>query len=400
MSEQRNISTKKVIRFSVGTLLVIIFMVALVAASRSQSNKAIKGLEVHLNDDKEYSFLQRKDIEALLLGNRHINLAQASVAQLDLELMERIARTNPWVANAEIYVDSRQVLQVNITQRDPVARIFDVNGASYYMDSTLHTMPVSAGYAYAAPVFTNVPVAKQDSTGKSLLQKIARLSEEISRDSFWQAQVTQVEVQPDHTFVLIPLMGDQRILLGDTARLQEKLDNLLAFYKNVSNKIGWDRYTVLDARFKGQVVASPSMGWIPPRVTDTTPVAMDVPTTAPGADVKPDIAAVPAAAVTHAVKPAATQVKPQAATAHAVKPAATTHAIKPAVAATVKPRTVSKPASAKVSPAKASQVAKAKPALQAAAKTKEKKKETKDNHKNPQTQTPKYIYPGKHSGNR
>ncbi|WP_118973453.1 hypothetical protein [Taibaiella koreensis] len=389
MSEQRNISTKKVIRFSVGALLVAIFMVALVAASRKQSSKHINGLEVHLNDDKEYSFLQRKDIETLLLSNRNIRLAQTSIADLDLEQMERIARTNPWVANAEIYVDSRQVLQVNITQRDPVARIFDVNGASYYMDSALHTMPVSAGYAYAAPVFTNVPVTRQDSANRLLLHKIARMSEVIGRDSFWQAQVTQIEVQPGQTFVVIPLIGDQRILLGDTTRLEEKLGNLLAFYKNVSNKIGWDRYTILDARYKGQVVASPSMGWVPPRVTDTAQIPMDVPATAPGAtaaDVKP------AATTAAAVKPAVTTAKPVT-----VKP--TVQPAKPSATIVVLPKPVHKPVPVKAAQTRIQQ-AKAKPALQAAARTKEKKKETKDNHKNPQTQTPKYIYPGKHSGNR
>ncbi len=120
-------------------------MVALLAASRQQNNRTIKGLEVHLNDEQEYSFLQRKDIENLLLKSRHINLSQTSIANLDLRLMEDIARTNPWVARTDIYVDNRQVLQVNIVQREPIARIFDVNGASYYMDSTLHTMPVSQG---------------------------------------------------------------------------------------------------------------------------------------------------------------------------------------------------------------------------------------------------------------
>lgn len=383
MSEQRNISTKKVLRFSVGALLVAIFMVALIAASRQQNNKAIKGLEVHLNDEREFSFLQRKDIENLLLNNRHINLSQTSIANLDLRKMEDAARTNSWVAKADIYVDNKQVLQVNIVQREPVARIFDVNGASYYMDSTLHTMPVSQGYAYAAPVFTNVPLLRNDSANKALLGKIAHMSAVLGNDSFWHAQITQIEVQPDQTFVLIPLMGNQRILAGDTSAMETKLGHLLAFYKNVSNKIGWDKYETLDLRFKGQVVASPSIGWVPPKVTDTTSITIDVPATAPGAAIAPD------------VKPVT------------IKPVA---AAKPATPAAVQQKTVVKPATTKVTiPAKAKQAvvtAKPKPVPQAAHKTnaethkkevkKEAKKEAKPNHK---AQSPKYIYPGKHSGN-
>lgn len=365
MSEQKNISTRKVFRFVIGAVLVIIFMVALAAASNRQSNKTIKGLEVKLNDEQAYSFLQQKDIETLLLKNRHIDLGKASIASLDLKLMEDIALTNPWVAKADIYVDNRQVLSVNILQREPIARIFDLNGASYYMDSTLHTMPVSAGYAYAAPVFTNVPVLRQDSMNRVLQSKIARVSKVLQQDSFWQAQITQVAVQPDQTFVLIPLMGNQSILLGDTSRIEDKLKNLMAFYKQVSGKIGWDKYETLDLRFKGQVVASPSIGWVPPRVSDTAAIRVDVPATAPGASI-----------LSKDAKPATTRVVQPATVPAKGKPVAVQSGT-----AKVTPPPVAKKESAKVAtPVK-----------------KEQKKETRSNNK---SQSPKYIYTGKHSGNR
>jgi cell division protein FtsQ len=374
MSEERKISSKKVLRFAIGALLVAIFMVALVAASRQQNSKAIKGMEVHLNDEHEFSFLQRKDIETLLLRNRNINLSQTAIAKLDLRLMEDIARTNPWVAKADIFVDNRQVLQVNITQREPVARIFNTNGGSYYMDSLLNTMPVSQGYAYPAPVFTNVPVSRNDSIQRNLHKKIAYLSEVIGRDSFWHAQVTQIGVQPDQTFVLIPLFGNQRILIGDTINVQEKLGHLFAFYKNVSGKIGWDKYETLDVRFKDQVVASPSIGWIPPKATDTTTAIIEGPD--PKASVSTSAAIKPAVA-----KPAVQTAKP---VIHAVakqkptlKPAVVKQNIIKAKPATVKPKSV----------------------VQASSKAKEKKKEAVTNKDKTKTQSPKYIYPGKHSGN-
>ncbi|MBS1689581.1 MAG: hypothetical protein JSS96_12715, partial [Bacteroidetes bacterium] len=57
---------------------------------------------------------------------------------------------------------------------------------------------------------------------------------------------------------------NQRILLGDTARLAEKFDNLFLFYKNILNRVGWDKYETLDLRFKDQVVASPALPWKAP----------------------------------------------------------------------------------------------------------------------------------------
>ncbi|KAA5537309.1 hypothetical protein F0919_06450 [Taibaiella lutea] len=269
MSEKKKISSKKVLRFSIGAMLVIVFMVALIAASNRQDTDTIKGLEVSLNDDKEFSFLQREDIETLLLRNRNIDLKKTSIGKLDLRLMESVAKTNPWVEKAEIFVDNRAILKVNITQRVPVARLFDVNGGSCYMDSSLHIMPVGIGYAYPLPVFTSVPVLKNDELRNALNSKIVYLGERIGNDSFWRAQITQIEVQPDQTFVMSTLFGDQKVLFGDTTDVANKLSNLLAFYKNISSKIGWDKYQILDVRFKGQVVASPSVGWVPPRIADT-----------------------------------------------------------------------------------------------------------------------------------
>jgi cell division protein FtsQ len=368
MSEQKKISSKKVLRFSIGAVLVIVFMIALVAASNRQNNDTIKNIKVNLNEDHDFAFLRTEDIINLLIKSRHIDLDKTPIDKLDLKLMEEIAKTNPWVEQAEVFVDNREVLNVNITQREPIARMFDVNGRSYYMDSMLHTMPVSVGYAYPVPVFTDVPVLAKDSIQKALNAKIAYLSERIGRDSFWHAQVTQIEVQPDQTFIMIPLFGDQKLLLGDTSDLNLKLNNLFAFYKNISPKIGWDKYQTLDVRFKGQVVASPSIGWVAPKVAVDTTVA--------------DLEGPPVtAAVVSNTAPATTVAKPAVKVSQSVaKPQPDKAAVKQKVVAKPKP------------------VAPSRDVLHAKATTQKKqvtdKKKTEKN-----TQSPKYIYQGKQTGN-
>lgn len=365
MSEQRKISSKKVLRFSIGAVLVVVFMVALVAASRRQDDDTIKGMEVSLNDDNAFSFLQKEDIETLLLKNRSIDLKQTSIDKLDLHLMEAIARTNPWVEKAEVFIDNREILKVNITQREPVARIFDISGRSYYMDSSLHTMPVGVGYAYPLPVFTSVPVMKNEALLKALNEKIVYLGRYIGSDSFWRSQITQIDVQPDQTFIMTSLFGDQKILFGDTSDIKEKFDNLLAFYKNISSKIGWDKYQTLDIRYKGQIVASPSVGWVPPRVTvDTSMSNLEGPPPA-------------AVATVVAVKPAAPDVPKEDKVVKPVeKPVNNKAGAKENVA--VKPRPV-KPS---------------KDVVQAKAAT-PKKKETATSRQEKNAQSPKYIYQGK-----
>lgn len=273
MKVYSKVAINKSIRFLAGFVMVCVFFVALIAAARKQGGGQIKGMEVYLNDDQEYHFLQRKDIEALLIKEQHINLNNASMKHLDLNQMEKIAGTHPWVAEANVFVDNRKVLQVHITQRVPQARIFDATGGSYYIDSMLRMMPVSPGYAYPAPVFTNVVISKSDSLNKIIRAKITYLGAIIAEDSFWNAQITQIDVQPDQSFVLIPLLGNHKIILGDTSDAKEKLRNLYAYYEQVASKIGWETYTTLDLRFKDQIIASPSVGWAPPR--DSTRIAQE-----------------------------------------------------------------------------------------------------------------------------
>ena len=81
----------------------------------------------------------------------------------------------------------------------------------------------------------------------------------IQADTFWNAQISQIIIDSDYSFELMPVLGQQRIIFGDTSRMKEKFSNLFSFYKKVLNRIGWDKYDMLDVRFKGQVVASPSL---------------------------------------------------------------------------------------------------------------------------------------------
>ena len=53
---------------------------------------------------------------------------------------------------------------------------------------------------------------------------------------------------------LIPKLGNQLIRFGDTQNYEEKFNKLLAFYQQVETKVGWNKYSVLDVRFKNQVV--------------------------------------------------------------------------------------------------------------------------------------------------
>src|SRR6185437_8620805 len=170
--------------------------------------------------------------------------------------MENALSKQPWVKNAEMFFDNNNVLQVKITEREPIARIFTVSGPSFYIDSSLARLPLSSKFSARLPVFTSFPtdvkvLTKSDS---SLLSDVKIMSEFINAHPFWMAQIDQVDITSARTFELTPKLGNQLIRFGSAGNCEQKFNKLLAFYKQVQTKIGWNKYSVIDVQFMNQVI--------------------------------------------------------------------------------------------------------------------------------------------------
>src|SRR5690606_8077789 len=123
-------------------------------------------------------------------------LNNAMVSSLDLVSMEKELQKEKWIKNAEIFIDNNNVLQVKVTEREPVARIFTTSGASFYLDSSLMRLPLGKKFSARLPVFTSFPtdvivLKKADSI---LLRNIKVMSEFIEKDEFWMAQIDQIDI--------------------------------------------------------------------------------------------------------------------------------------------------------------------------------------------------------------
>jgi len=381
MSEKRKISIRRIMQTLVTVLVTGACIAAMTSAARKQDAKHIKDFSINIRNE-QYGFVDKADVKLKLLNDKDIDVKKISLGRLDIGKMEKIVATNPWVADAQVFVDNEKVVHVNLTQRVPVARIFDQAGNSYYLDNAHEAMPLCDRYIHYTTVVTNVPVLKNDSLGNSLKAQIVKVVRQVERDSFWNAQVSQIILNDDKAFELVPVLGNHKILIGDTANLDEKFENLYAFYKKVMTRIGWDKYEVLDARYKGQVVASPALQWKAP--TDKALSNMNWVKSIIGNDTNKVIAPLP--------KPIVAQPAPQPVVA-AAPPKPTPAQTKPAPQPQVK----------KPEPKKVEQVVK-KPVPKAVKKEEKKvttkkpenkpkpKATEKPKEQNKEEQKPKYLY--------
>jgi|GEM_PF-370587 len=260
MTKKRKISVRKVIQLALTVVMAVCCTIAIVSASRIEGGQPLKAPPVvHISNDRKYQFIEQQEVMKLAIHDRHVDIAHVPVSRIDTRGIEKAIMSDPWVADARVFIGADRIMHIYVTQRVPVARLFWNSGSSCYMDSTLHLMPLSENYTYYAPVVTNVPKVKRDSAGLAVMGRIWTMVSAVRMDSFWNAQVSHIVMDTAGEFELVPVLGNHCIRFGDTSGVDVKLNNLMAFYRNVLNRIGWDKYQVLDVRFNGQVVASPSI---------------------------------------------------------------------------------------------------------------------------------------------
>jgi cell division protein FtsQ len=79
----------------------------------------------------------------------------------------------------------------------------------------------------------------------------------INADDFWRSQIHQIYVNDNDDMEIVPLVGDQRIIFGDTTSMEEKFKKLLTFYQEGLNTTGWwNKYSTINLKFKNQIVCT------------------------------------------------------------------------------------------------------------------------------------------------
>jgi cell division protein FtsQ len=256
MASNKKNTIKKILTVSVWFVLASGVVVLLIAAMSKKKSDKINGIEIKISGVQNHYFIDKKEVLQILEKVNGKKLEHSSSGALNLTSMEMRLLKSDWIKKAELFFDNNRVLQVKITEREPIARIFTVSGSSFYIDSSLGRLPLSDKFSARLPVFTGFPtevrvLKKKDSV---LLNEIKTLSEYINANPFWMAQIDQIDITPQNNFEMIPKLGNQVIRFGDASDCVQKFARLLAFYQKVEKNIGWNKYSVLDLRFKNQVI--------------------------------------------------------------------------------------------------------------------------------------------------
>ena len=205
-------------------------------------------LEMTFLDGGEYHLVDSTYVKQYLAADG-LNPVGRKRGEIRTEQMEAGLRGSEFVKSAECYLSPSGVAHMRVRQRTPKFRVM-AGADDYYVDADRHVLRPAAGYAAYLPVVSG-SVPPEIATGP-LFDFVCFLEE----NDFWNAQIEQIYVRPDHKVELVPRVGDGIILLGTLDGYEQRLAKLKKLYTEAFNEIGWNRYKLIDLQYEGQVVCT------------------------------------------------------------------------------------------------------------------------------------------------
>ncbi len=252
---ENTIKVLKRLAFAAGLGLMMMLITAAITRKREMpvlaTDVVVKPLQGNV------FLIDSTDVVSIINKSWGESLDGQPAGNIDPDRIERFLEEDAFVKNAEVAITANSKVNVVVTQRQPVLRIIDSKGLQYYLDETGNRVPLSKHFTARTLVATgNIPHFTSDFQlrKKHLLKDLFELTRVILADPLWSAMFEQVYVNRRNEFVLVPKVGDQLVILGGVDNLEHKLHRLRVFYEKGLSHEGWQKYSTIDLRYKGQVV--------------------------------------------------------------------------------------------------------------------------------------------------
>ncbi len=265
------------LKISLVSLLAIGIVVLMFVANNVQQNKVLQDPEIIISvvEDGENQFLTEKELKIRLQHNNLIYPNQ-QYQHLDLSKIEASILKMNEVHSAEVFTEIGDQWRIELNLRNPIARIFNNRGETFYLDSDGGKMlPSNLHTARVIVVTGNIPdqlkspnVDRINSSPKLrekyALEEIYNVTNYISKDPFFKAMLAQIQLEENGDFKMVPQVGGHIINFGsgkNTEEVKAKFEKLKIFYQQGIPYEGWRKYSEVSVKFKGQIVCKKKPRW-------------------------------------------------------------------------------------------------------------------------------------------
>lgn len=236
------------------TLLIIVLTAF---TSSSDMDRKIKSLLFEISDPANHYLVNSDDLYTYLYSYMD-TVDGYNARDVELYTIETILEQNSHVANAEAFIDRKSVVHVQVDLKEPILRVLLKDSRGYYVSENGDVVDWSPNYTPRLIVASgNVPKYNHKDSlsigGQNSLKTLSYLVSEINKMSYLQSIVDEIIYNSENNIELVSKIGEARVLIGDTTDLVDKLERFSLFHTEAYPIVGWDKYRVIDVRFKDKV---------------------------------------------------------------------------------------------------------------------------------------------------
>ena len=229
-----------------GVAVVTAYLVFVLFSFVNTNKTEFNGVSITIKDREKIQFVTEKDIEKILIC---IDLEKTVAEKGGLEKIETILQEKYRVIRkVECYKTASGKLKIDVWQKRPLFRVMGVR--NYYIDDMKEEIPLSNNFNPFVPIVTS------DANKEFLTEKLFDFIIFLEKSSFWQSQITQIDVDKNKEITLVPRIGRHTILLGTVDNYEQKMKNLQGFYEKVLKEKGWNRYSKINLQFENRIICT------------------------------------------------------------------------------------------------------------------------------------------------
>lgn len=248
MGRIKKIKESWVYAFLTLTVVVYLIMMGIISGNLSAA-RLCTGVTITVHDTARYKFVTPEEL-AIELGQLPKLATRTPLHSINVDSLENALARFDKIENVKVNILSDGRLRIDVVPMHPVARIFDSNNDSYYINRSGKRIKADARY------YMDVPVVMGNFGARMPATSIIPLIDRIEGDSLMKSFVSMIKVDSPTDIILVPSIRGHVVNLGDTLDYDDKFHRLRAMYSKVMKVRGWECYDTISVKWSGQVVAS------------------------------------------------------------------------------------------------------------------------------------------------
>lgn len=248
-------------------LIAVAAVAAVVTLTVLRQNATLRGLEVVVKSSGKNALLSPAELDSIIHA-AYPYLETLKIKEVNRKEVRELVGGIPCVKNAEVSVTTGGKLLVAAQLREPVIRMF-YQGNEFYLSHEGTCMPLTASHYchivvgssdWKEPTVMRISqINLADTTAEENpegLRKLWTLACFLYDHPQYGGVFDQLHLTESGDLVMVQKLGNTLVVVGNEEGLEDKFANLWTMYDQGVSQVGWDAYSEISLKYKGQVVCT------------------------------------------------------------------------------------------------------------------------------------------------